>query len=511
MQDTKMPSFPPSLIILTRQQAQMADAYACQHHRIASIDLMNQASVHIAEHAEQMLHHSTKKRVLVLIGPGNNGGDGFATAIRLKQKGIDVTCLTTTSQHKGDAARMAERWQGTTAPITSIVKHKAQLADSLLIDGLFGIGLTRPLNHELCHIIDSIHAAALLVLAIDIPSGIDCDSGQILRSTPGPVLTAARTITFFGKKPAHLLSPSKAFCGDVIVASLTPHASQHFDCLTHVHSQPPRLVHNHPLLWQDMLSKPRSHDHKYTRGACAFFAGAMSGATRLAILAAAESGIGIIHVAAEPAMQMPTDSVLRETHEWTELLCDTRIKAYAIGQGLAIRVDEQRQIITALTLLAERDDNPILILDGGALCPSIMRRLADRKPSYQLILTPHAGEARRCFPTLASSPYWRYAQAIAQAMQATVLLKGPATIIASPHPSMVYINTHAPASLARAGSGDLLTGIIAALSAQTHHPILACAAAAYIHGEAAYLAEHHHQTRAAHMPPYIRQTLAQLQ
>jgi len=465
---------------------------------------------------------TTKKKVLVLTGPGNNGGDGFATA-RLLQKNHDVTCIAATTSLRGDAATMAKKWQGTTLPLSAMESYRPLLADSLIIDGLFGTGLTRDLTGDYQRLIALLADTQSTILAIDIPSGIDSDSGCVL----GSAIHAQSTITFFARKPCHLLQPGKAHSGSVHVVDITAKPALHSACLRHACTQAPTILRNHPLLWRDSFPRPQPQDHKYSRGVCAFYGASLLGAHALATNSALHSGCGMV-IATTPSgtpSGMPPHMVspcvvVRENADWLELLRDTRIKAYAMGHGMMISASYQKLLVESLAILRERNDKPVLILDGGALQAFIVNKLAHTYPSLQVILTPHHGEAQRCFPDIALDNKCLAAQTMARQTQAIVVLKGNDTVIAHATQDTaadslfpVVINDHAPSSLAAAGSGDVLVGILASFCAAMPAPLTwqACLAGVYLHGEAAYLAQRrnpHVPLVASMLPRFLRQALA---
>ena len=520
-------SYPLSLLLLNQAQVRAADAHATQK-TMTSLQLMENAAAHIAQHAQRMLLTTTKKKILVLTGPGNNGGDGFAAA-RLLQKNHDVTCVATTASLRGDAATMAKKWHGTTLSLSDLMTdlmsdmkgNHALFKESLIIDGLFGTGLTRALDNDLINLIQHINESQSPVLAIDIPSGIDSDSGQVR----GAAIRAHRTVTFFARKPAHLLQPGKDYCGAVYVADITAKPSLHAACLRHAVTQSePVMLRNHPLLWRASLPRPLPQDHKYSRGVCAFHGAQLLGANALATHSALNSGCGMVITTAVTntntslgAQTLAPEVVVRDPRTWRDLLVDTRISVYAMGHGMIASAYHQKLLLETLTILDKRDDKPVLILDGGALQVLIIEKLAKDHPSIQLVLTPHHGEARRCFPDIALDNKIVAAQSMARQTRAIVVLKGNDTVIAAPTDNdknyPIVINDHAPCSLATAGSGDVLVGVLAALCSAMPTKLMwhACLAGVYLHGEAAYLASRHNAHTslvASDLPRFLRLALA---
>ena len=385
------------------------------------------------------------RRTLVLCGPGNNGGDGYVAARHLANRGWPVT-VAALAPPRGDAGQAARRWHG---PIVPFTETEAARAD-LVIDALFGAGLTRSLDPEAAAVL---HAARHIV-AIDVPSGLDGATGQPL----GPVAPAAFTITFFRRKPGHLLLPGRTLCGETILADIGLPAT----VLPEIACQ---TFHNSPALWT--LPTPSPEGHKYHRGHLTILGGAtMPGAARLAATAARRAGAGLVtiattHLSAEPGVM--TDATPIATQ-----LADPRRTIWLAGPGLGR--DTARTLIPQL-LAAHRPT----ILDADALQPDLIHGAT--------ILTPHDGEFIRLFG--ASGPdRLASARAAARHSGAIVLLKGPTTIIAAPD-GRAALNTNAPPWLATAGSGDILAGLIAGLLAQSMLPFEAAAAAAWLHGHAA--------------------------
>ncbi|MDK9720254.1 MAG: NAD(P)H-hydrate dehydratase [Rhodospirillales bacterium] len=416
--------------------------------------------------AMQLRKHFRPCRVLVLAGPGNNGGDGFVAARYLKRWGwpVRVALLGKLEALKGDAALNAARWEGGVEPLSTASLEGADL----VVDALFGAGLARPLEGVVQQVVTAISAP---VVAIDIPSGVSGDTGQVLGAAP----LADLTVTFFRKKPGHCLMPGRVLCGQVVVADIGIPA----EVLNDIR---PTAFENGPELWQLPELPPSAH--KYSRGHVLILGGEMTGAARLAAGAAAKTGAGMVtlavpkrllplYVKARPSLVLKACDGPEDLHN---LLAAKRYSAALAGPGLGVG-KTTRALVGALL----KAGLP-LVLDADAL--TSFEGKADDLFSHlhhPALLTPHEGEFKRLFergPDKLSS-----ARAAARYAGASVLLKGPDTVVASPDGRAV-IETQAPSWLATAGSGDVLAGIAVALIARGMTPFLAGAAAAWLHGQA---------------------------
>lgn len=412
-------------------------------------------------------------RVSVLCGPGNNGGDGFVIARLLARHGFGVrlALLGELENLKGDAAIMAERWSGDSEALTVGVLDRA----ALVVDALFGAGLARPLDGVVADVIAEIRRRKLPVVAVDVPSGVDGDTGAVLGGAP----QAVATVTFFRKKPGHLLYPGRALCGEVVVADIgIPD-----QVLAEVD---PAMAENCPDLWRARLPVPAASDHKYSRGHVTILGGAvMTGAARLAARAARRVGAGLATIAAPESvlavyrMGDPGNIVVPDG-DLPALLADERRNAWVLGPGAGQGEGRRGQLRAVLE--AERK----CVLDADALswfggCKDVLRRLL----SPSAVLTPHDGEFERLFGAIPGSRLERARQA-ASCSGAVVLLKGADTVIAHPD-GRAAVNANAPPWLATAGSGDVLAGIIGGLLAAGMDGFDAACAGAWMHGAAAAL------------------------
>ena len=429
--------------------------------------------------------------VAVLCGPGNNGGDGFVAARVLAQEGCEVrlALLGDVARLKGDAAEAARRWQasgGSVEPLTGAGAARLLDGAGLIVDALFGAGLAREIGGAAAEVVRAVNAAGaagIPVLAVDVPSGIDGTTGVVR----GIAVKAHRTVTFFRRKPGHLLLPGRLHCGPVSVVDIGI-------ADTVLETIRPRSFANAPGLWRAAFPWPRLDGHKYARGHAVVVSGPArcTGAARLAARGALRAGAGLVTLAS------PTDAFAINASQLTAImiapfegvdgleaiLADRRKNAVLIGPGAGVGA-ATRALVTAVL-----DGEAACVLDadaltafegqGEALCAQIVARPAP------VILTPHAGEFARLFPAIAESGVSKLerARAAARASGAVVVLKGADTVIAAPN-GVAAINENAPAFLATAGSGDVLAGMIVALLAQAMPAFEAACAAVWLHGSAA--------------------------
>ena len=432
---------------------------------VPEILLMEHAGKAVAD--EACRRWARPHRVAVLCGPGNNGGDGFVAARRLKAAGWQVRLglLGKRERLPPAAAHHADLWDGKIEPATAALIEGAEL----VVDALFGAGLARPVGGDAAKLISAIAAAHQPVIAVDIPSGVDGATGAVLGSAVPCVLT----VTFFRKKPGHLLLPGRVFCGETVVADIGMPPGMAANATT---------FENGPSLWLDVFPWPKLADHKYDRGHVLIAGGAvMTGAARLGARAAARVGAGLVTIAAPKSAWQVYAAGLTGTiivpDEFTTLLKDERRNAMLIGPGAGINGDTSRR---ALAALATRR---AVVLDADALtvfAGKTARLFAAVKGTA--VLTPHEGEFARLFK-IAGDKLAR-ARAAARRSGATLLLKGPDTVVAAPD-GRAAINGNAPPDLATAGSGDVLAGMIAGLLAQGLDGFRAANAAVWLHGEAA--------------------------
>lgn len=416
-------------------------------------ELMRRAGEAVARY---VLEHGVPNSdaILVLCGPGNNGGDGYVAACELLKHGLNVR-VTANAPPATDAARRARQgWNGEVGPVLEAAPAP------IVVDALFGTGLTRSLDPPLATALARLVDASRWALAVDLPSGVDSDTGALLSSVSARY---AATLALGALKPAHLLPPAARLMGRVEVADIGVPVESQLQVLTR-----PRLL------------PPGPDDHKYTRGLVTIIGGTMPGAAALATLGAAYSGAGYVQLLAPHRVAgLPYAIVQRDRGDalaLAEALRDTRIGAVVVGPGLGSG-DEARAIVAAASASGRS-----LVIDAAALA------LAAFPLASPAILTPHEGEFERVFGVLPGSKIER-ARAAARHSGAVIVLKGSTTVIAAPD-GRTAISTPLPAGLATAGTGDVLTGICGTMLAQMRDPFAAACAAVWLHADAARVIPH---------------------
>lgn len=432
---------------------------------------------------------------VVLCGPGNNGGDGFVVAAHLRALGwpVRLACLVPVDALKGDAALAAQAWSrsgGETALLSEVVPACLDGAQ-LVVDALFGAGLARALEGAAADVLQKAHTRGLPIVAIDVPSGVWGDTGEAMGA-----VQAQLTVTFFRLKPGHALMPGRALCGEVVRADIGIQP----DVLAAMKVQ---AWDNQPAVWRDVWPTVDLAGHKYHRGHALIWGGAsMTGAARLAARACARVGAGLTTVctprqawsvyasALECVMVHPLDGEAAASWQvgLEGLLDDDRLSAMLIGPGAMGGSNASGIRGLVLTMLAS--GRPV-VLDADAISafhedPSLLFA-AIKGHSRPVVLTPHGGEFARLFkmPEVAQAgSKLACAQAAARHSGAVVLFKGADTVVAAPD-GRAAINRHAPATLATAGAGDVLAGMIVGLLAQGMPAWQAACAAAWLHGDAA--------------------------
>jgi hydroxyethylthiazole kinase-like uncharacterized protein yjeF len=370
----------------------------------------------------------------------------------LREQGVKVEVAALGEPRSEAAAAARAQWNG---PVLALSEAKRA---PLLIDALFGTGLKQGLDGDVAKILGGLAASARVRVAVDLPSGVSTDDGGILSPVPDYDLT----VTFGALKPSHLLQPAARHMGRIVVADIGIEAES-------------RLR----LIGRPRLAPPDAEDHKYSRGYVAVLAGEMPGAGALTATAAARAGAGYVRLIGETRVPGIPHAIVQAAGERAALLSDPRIGAVAVGPGLGRGEEAKRLLEEALAL-----DRP-LVLDADALW-----LLADAdalgEARHVPILTPHAGEFARLFGGLAGSKIEQARQAAARS-GAVIIFKGADTVVAAPD-GRAAIAPPAPAWLASAGTGDVLTGIVAAMRAKGLDAFEAACAAAWLHARAAELA-----------------------
>lgn len=422
----------------------------------------------------------TPRPVLVLCGPGSNGGDGFVAARRLVEADwpVRVALLVPRANLRGEAAHHAGLWRGPVEPLVPASLDGVEL----VVDAIFGAGLSRALEGAAAQTLAEAAARKMTIIAVDVPSGLMGDTGANAGAVP-----CVLTVTCFRKKPGHLLQPGRSLCGELTVADIGTPASV-FDEVR------PDTFENDPALWLDALPALRPDGNKYSRGHALVWGGwPTTGAARMAARAAARVGAGLTTVAvpeaALPVYAAALTSVMvspvGRPEDLETLLADSRITGLLIGPGAGIGPDTHARVFAMLKA------GRATVLDADALSTfkddpqSLFDAIAEGR-SGACVLTPHEGEFTRLFDGVVDmrSDKLTRARAAARDSGAIVVLKGSDTVIVAPD-GRAIINANAPPTLATAGAGDLLAGMVLGLLAQGMEPFLAAAAAVWLQGAAA--------------------------
>ena len=463
---------PPALntatALLTSAQMAAADRLTVASG-IGEIALMENAGRPVAR---EIMRRWSPRRVIVLCGPGNNGGDGFVVARRLAEADwpVRVALMMPSGGLPSAAAHHASLWRSEVEPL-----GVAALGDAeLVVDAIFGAGLSRPLEGVAAHTLQAAAAAGLPIVAVDVPSGLMGDTGANVGAVP-----AVLTVTCFRKKPGHLLQPGRSLCGELVVADIGTPASVFEHVL-------PDAFENDPELWVAALPTLQADGNKYTRGHALVSGGyPVTGAARMAARAAARIGAGLTTIAvpevALPIYASALTSImvapLAQPADFDLLLEDKRYSGLLIGPGAGTSVATRDRVLAMLRT------GRATLLDADAMTAFE----AEPQSLFQAIkgpcvLTPHDGEFKRLFDTRGDK--LGRTRAAARTSGAVVVLKGSDTVIAAPD-GRAIVNANAPPTLATAGAGDVLGGIVLGLLAQGMDPFLAAAAAVWIHGAAA--------------------------
>lgn len=448
-----------ALDILTVAEMAAADQAAVEAGT-PSLTLMEWAGKGVAD---AVCARWTPRPTVVLCGPGNNGGDGYVVARLLAERGWPVWVERSAEPTSEDARAMAKRWAGRTLELAPR-SHDAELT----IDALFGAGLSKPLSGAA----GSRAAQGGVVIAIDVPSGVAGDTGQVLGEA---AFRATLTVTFHRRKPGHVLYPGKGLCGEVVVAGIGLGATSS------------RLFVNHPPLWAERFPWPRVDGHKHLRGRLAVVSGGPwnTGAARLAARGGLRIGAGLVTVLSPPdalaSNAAHLEAIMLRPFDGEAELIRAADEADAAVIGPAAGVGPN----TAGELMALARTGAALVVDADALTsfrddPGRLFGALDRDD----VLTPHPGEFERLFPGLLAESPERItaAREASRRAGAIVLLKGADTVIAAPD-GRAAVNVNGSPWLATAGSGDVLAGFIGGLMAQGMESFEAACAGAWIHAE----------------------------
>ena len=498
--------------LLTNSEMAEADRMTIAGGTPGSV-LMENAGAAVATEAARLLPRHG--RVAVCCGPGNNGGDGFVAArvLAAQEFSVELGLLGARDGLRGDAALAAKSWTG---KILAVEELDLDSAD-LVIDALFGSGLARDLNGPAKALVLRLNEwtkrTKKPILSVDVPSGIDGSSGQIR----GAAIKAARTVTFFRRKPGHLLLPGRIHCGGTVIADIGI-ADQVLATIS------PKTFANCPAVWRQSFPVPRVDGHKYSRGHAVVLSGgpAHTGAARLAARGALRAGAGLVTVATPgaalcvhaAALTAIMTRVCDDPEGLASLLADRRKNALVMGPGLG--VGEKTRAMVRAALNADGESGVVsraVVLDADALTSFEddlygLAQMISRR-GRGVVLTPHDGEYARLFghagqngksqwlgldmleqvllshfDGLHSTSKLERARAAAALSGAVVVLKGPDTVVADPE-GLATIAEDLPPWLATAGSGDVLAGMAGGVLAQSMPPWEAASAAVWLHGAAA--------------------------
>lgn len=458
--------------IITIKQSEELD----KKSGIAFIELMENAGKAVFEEIKSQYK---KCRVVVLCGIGNNGGDGYVIARHLQKAKYDVTVFLNDLPTSKDAKVMYEKWNaiGGKSFNFKYVEGQNFAGVDLIIDAMFGSGLNKDIHGEYRRIIELVNNLDIPIISVDLPTGINGDTGKIM----GVCIKANSTITFTLPKIAHIITPSNEYCGELKVANIGIPQSV-------VDGLNIRTFINSPTLWKEQLPKIKIDENKYTRGLVLINSGEMYGATILASKAAKKVGAGIIYIACDNnnhnllAFHTISD-VLKKANtidEFEEIVKDKKAKCILLGSG-----NGRTEFLKKKIFIALKYTNKILF-DADAIS-----LFEDDEKGIELlfssiksncIFTPHLGEFKRMFNYDENNKTGSVLEA-AKKSKSVVMLKGHDTIIASPSGEVV-INTHSSSYLSIAGAGDVLSGIIASLVAQGMEEFKAVCCATWIHGDA---------------------------
>ena len=416
---------------------------------IPEYELMERAG---AAAAEIIWRAGAKRDLLVLCGPGNNGGDGLVIARLLLARGVPVR-VAVLGESRTEAGRKARAaWKGPVEPFDQAAPA------TQIVDALFGTGLSRGLEAAVADRLSSLTAQASFSYAVDLPSGVDTDSGALLSQAP----LFGVCIALGSLKPAHVLHPAAGLFRKLVCADIGIDASDQVHRLSPPH-----------------LTQPLALDHKYSRGLVAVVGGSMVGAGRLAARAAAQSGAGMVRYLAAAEAAAGLDAIVtiqaNTVGELESSLVDGRLAAVVAGPGLGSGEGAKERL--AAVLACGRPS----VLDADALT-LLGSGVAEGIPPGS-ILTPHEGEFARLGFNLRGDKISRATEA-ARRTDAVIVLKGADSVVAAPD-GRVAVSSGASPWLSTAGTGDVLAGLAAGRLAVTGDPFRAACEAVWLHGEAA--------------------------
>lgn len=465
-------------MLLTPTEMAEADRLTIEHGSLDGYGLMRNAGSAIA--AELLWRYADSIGFDVLCGPGNNGGDGYVVARLLAEAGAAVRLFAYGTPRSGSDAELAAR----DCPVRAeAFESFAPDRGKVVVDALYGAGLSRQLDEVVAKAAQACRDAGARVVAVDLPSGLSGETGKAF----GASFAAELTVTFFRLKPGHLLEPGRSLCGETLVVDIGIREN----VLATIR---PKTFVNGPDLWSHVFPRPARDQHKYSRGHAAIFSGGPSatGASRLSALAAARAGAGATTVYS-PANAILvnaahlTSIMLRKVDDADELrdiFAEREPEAIVLGPGYGLH----RPVVKMVMAVLEQSRKGVLVLDADGITafrddPQALF-VAISRSARDVVMTPHEGEFARLFPDISAASKLERARTAAVHSGAVVVLKGPDTVIAAPD-GRAAINANGSPWLATAGSGDVLAGIIAGLTAQRMPVWEAACAAVWLHAEAA--------------------------
>lgn len=458
--------------VLTKTLIKSVEENAVKSGIFSYVELMKNAG----DKATQIINSNYDlkgKKIAVICGNGNNGGDGFVIADNLKKSGFNVSVVTPLGEPTTETAKFYYE------KLSDIeISNQLNGDYDVLIDALFGIGLNRPLDSEVLNLIEKINSYNAIRIAIDIPSGISCDTGKVL----GKCVNADLTVTFIAHKPCFMLPPATDYCGNVVVADIGILPQEY----------------SYKTIQKPIFEKRKHNSHKGTFGTALMFCGSygMLGAAILSAKACLRSGVGIAKcvlcdsiykaftVAVPEAVCVPIKQTKDGSLHSKINLKEVTQKATAILFGCGVKNNKYTKNL--LKKIIKETNIPLVIDADGINALSENIKLL-KKPNAPIILTPHPAEmARLCGTTTSQVESDRINTAInfVKEHNCYLVLKGANTIVCGPD-LQVFFNMNGNPGLATGGSGDVLAGIIVSYLAQGMPIMDALKAAVFIHGESA--------------------------
>lgn len=469
--------------LLTAAQMRLLDRTATETYLIPSLLLMENAALGACGILREAWPEA--QQIAIICGPGQNGGDGYAMARHLSNEGVDVTIFRIEGGSvPGDASANLAIAEAMGLPVEVVDESFATriLVMDLIVDAMFGTGLTRPLEGTAAVVVDAINGSGVPVISLDLPSGIDASRGGV----PGPAVRADLTVTFASAKLAHLVEPASSHCGEVVVVDIgiPPREIEQIDAASVIDAD--LVIETIPLRPAD--------SHKGTWGHAAIIAGSpgRSGAAILAARGAIRGGAGLVTVFTDSETAGIVDTVsvesMSQTVDWDVPVEDIvsqlgRSNAVLIGPGL---IDDETSW-KRIRSLVERIELP-LVADAGAI-NAFSGNPRGLRGSFPRILTPHPGELARLLgveSSYVSDHRLECARDAAGETGCIVVLKGSGTIVAAPDGRTAVSAAGSPA-LGTGGTGDVLGGVAVALLARRIETFRAACVAVWLHARAGEL------------------------